>query len=116
MPGKRGATTAPKQAEAILEQFRGSTNTKGADATGRELDGKCHSVKSAAAPRDDRRIDIAQRCAIAARRRPLHEKLRSGISERFQGSQAGILGWTLKCIQHMDVFAFHPEHLAAGRQ
>src|SRR3984957_6930593 len=81
---------------AVVEQLRGSTYPKGADATGRELNGKCHSVKPAAAPGDDRRIDIAERGAIAARRRPLHEKLGSGIPERFHGSQAGILGWTIK--------------------
>ena len=96
MPRQRGATAVPEQAEAVIEQLRGSTNPKAADATGREFNGKRDPVKPAADPGEDRRIDIAQHGAVAARRGPFHEKLRSGIAERFHGSQAGILGWTIK--------------------
>src|ERR1700677_4863612 len=83
VPRQRRTATLPEQAEAIVKQLRGSTYPKGADATGRELNGKCHSVKPAAAPGDDRRIDIAQRRAIAARPRPPPEKLGRRVLERF---------------------------------
>ena len=66
-------------------------NPKGANATGREFNGECDPVKPAADPGEDRRIDITQHGAIAARHGPFHEKLGSGIAERFHGSQAGIL-------------------------
>src|ERR1700761_745217 len=79
VPRQRGAAALPEQAEAVVEQLRNSTNPKGADATGRELNGKCDPVEPAAAPGYYRRIDIAQLGAIAARRGPLHEKLGSGI-------------------------------------
>src|ERR1700738_317317 len=51
---QRGATAAPEQAEVVVEQLRGSTNPKGADVTGSELNGKCDPVKPAADPGDDR--------------------------------------------------------------
>ena len=96
MPWQRGATTVPEQAEAIVEQFGGSTNPEGADAARRKLNGKCDPVKPAADPGDDRRIDIAQGDVVAARRRPLHEKLGSRIAQRFHSGQAGIIGWTIE--------------------
>jgi len=86
----------PEQAEAVVEQLRGFTYPKGAHVTGCELNGKRNTVKPAAALGYDRRIDIGQRGAMAARRGPLHEKLGRGIAERFGRSQAGILGGTIK--------------------
>ena len=96
MPRQRGAAAVQEQAKAVIEQFRRSTHPKWADATGRELNGKCDSVKPTADPTYDRRIDIAECAAMAARSRALHEELSSGILERFRGSQAGTLGWTIK--------------------
>jgi hypothetical protein len=98
MSRQRGATAVPEQAEAVVEQIGGSTDPKGADTTGRELNGKCDPVKPAATPSHNRRIDITQCGAIAARRRPLHEKLGSGIAKHFHGSKASILRWTIKRI------------------
>src|ERR1700689_4100559 len=40
VPRQRGAAALPEQAEAFVEQLRNSTNSKGADATGRPLNGK----------------------------------------------------------------------------
>src|SRR5215472_17002347 len=83
----RSAAAVPEQAEAVVEQLGGSTNAEGADATGGKLNSQCHSVELAADPCQDRRIKIAQRCTIAARRGALHKKLGSGVSERLHGSQ-----------------------------
>jgi hypothetical protein len=96
VPRQRGATTLPKQAEATVEQLCNSTNPKGAGATRREFNGKCDPVKPAADPGHNRRIDIAQRSATAARDGPLHEKLSGGRPERFHGSQIGVVGRTIK--------------------
>ncbi len=47
VPWQRRATAVPEQAEAVVEQLRGSTDPNGADATGRELNGKRQSVEPA---------------------------------------------------------------------
>ena len=96
MSRQSGTTAVPEQAKAVFELLGGSTDPDGSDATRRKLNGKCDPVKPAADPGNDWRIDIAQYRAIAARRGSFHEKLSSGILQRFRSSQAGILGRTIK--------------------
>src|SRR5262249_7501811 len=84
MPLQRCACPLLQQSKSIIEKRRELPDTKGVNASGRQLDRQRNAFQLATDVGNDGRIGVGKLKAFHACRRALNEKLDSGESQRFR--------------------------------
>src|ERR1700733_3416998 len=84
------------------------------DSSSSKLDGKCQAVKISANTCNRRRVRVAQTFEPASCRRPLHEQLDGGKSERLFRGEVGRFVWCTKRRKAVNMLTLDAKGFATG--